>query len=190
MERDGILAMLDAYGRRWKNEAAAVSRFREFVLSHSRCFERGLKVGHVTASAWLVNEAGTHVLLTHHRKLNRWLQLGGHADGDADVLRVAVREAKEESGLTNIVPLGGGIFDIDIHGIPEHRDEPAHDHFDVRFAMMAYGNGVCVAGRESHELRWVAIAGFDGWTVDESLMRMARKWERQLNGKMNTGGTG
>lgn len=178
MERDGFLAMLDTYGRRWKDEAATVGRFRGFVSSQPRCFERGLKVGHVTASAWLVNEAGTHVLLTHHRKLNRWLQLGGHADGDPDVRRVAVREAGEESGLRNVVPLGGGIFDVDIHRIPEHRDEEAHDHFDVRFAMMALGDGDCVVSRESYELRWREIAGFNALTVDESLLRLARKWER------------
>ena len=75
-------------------------RFIDFVESHDDCFERLLQVGHVTASAWVLNPDASKTLLTHHRKLNKWLQLGGHADGDTNVLNVATREVMEESGIS------------------------------------------------------------------------------------------
>jgi hypothetical protein len=81
MHRRGLIGLLEDYGRRHPAESAVVERFLAFVREHERCFERDCFPGHVTGSAWLVNGAGTHVLLTHHKKLGRWLQLGGHADG-------------------------------------------------------------------------------------------------------------
>src|SRR5215510_11521790 len=91
---------------------------RQFVAANPNCFERSLQIGHVTGSAWIVDLDRTHALLTHHRKLNKWLQLGGHADGDPDILRVALREAREESNLDAIRPVSENIFDVDIHVIP------------------------------------------------------------------------
>ena len=84
MHRESILLQLNEYHSRWPTESTATQQLIQFVTSHSACFERSLQVGHVTGSAWVVNQAGTHVLLTHHRKLNKWLQLGGHADGDPE----------------------------------------------------------------------------------------------------------
>ena len=139
-------------------------------------FARERAVGHFTASAWLLHADGMHVLLTHHRKLDRWLQLGGHADGDRDLQRVALKEAEEESGLTGLV-VKTGIFDLDRHWIPEHRDVQAHRHYDVRYVVRATGDAAFVVGDESHALEWRGIAGLvDDETADASLRRMARKW--------------
>jgi 8-oxo-dGTP pyrophosphatase MutT (NUDIX family) len=135
MHRNSLIEQLTAYGVRWPDEVAEVERFLGFVKTYSDCFERSLQLGHVTGSAWVVNDAGTHVLLTHHRKLDRWLQLGGHSDGDSDTVTVAMREIAEESGLVNVELIGEGIFDIDIHEIPERGKEPAHFHFDVRYMI-------------------------------------------------------
>src|SRR5207245_6935322 len=99
-------------------EAAMVGRLRRFVTEHADCFERSLQTGHITGSAWVVDIDRSHALLTHHRKLNKWLQLGGHADGDPDILRVALREAREESSLESIRAVSEAIIDIDIHLIP------------------------------------------------------------------------
>ncbi len=96
-----------------------------FIDSHPDCFERSCQVGHITGSAWIVNRAGDRVLLTHHRKLGRWLQPGGHSDGDPDTLEVALREAREESGL-DVRALDEAIFDLDVHLIPARGHEPAH----------------------------------------------------------------
>ena len=150
--------------------------FRAFALAHRDCFERSCMPGHFTGSAWLVDRAGTRVLLTHHRKLNRWLQLGGHADGDGDLARVARREAEEESGLDELT-VESEIFDIDRHEIPARDNEPAHWHYDVRFVVRATGSDRFAVSDESHALAWREILHVaEDASVDESVRRMARKW--------------
>ncbi|GGA04309.1 NUDIX hydrolase [Dyella caseinilytica] len=139
-------------------------------------FDREHLTGHFTGSAWLVSADGEKVLLTHHRKLNRWLQLGGHADGDSDLAAVALREAHEESGLTGL-RVEPNIFDVDRHWIPERKSEPGHWHHDVRYVVWATLNEAFVVSDESLELAWVSIHQLaDAADTDESLRRMARKW--------------
>ena len=119
---------------------------------------------------------GARVLLTHHRKLGRWLQLGGHADGDTDLARVALREAGEESGLCELIG-ATEIFDLDRHRIGARAGAPAHWHYDVRFVVHARGGERFVVSEESLALAWVPISELAADpTVDESLRRMARKW--------------
>ena len=118
--------------------------------------------------------AGDRVLLAHHRKLGRWLQPGGYSDGDADTLAVALRDAREESGL-DVRALDDAIFDIDVHGIPARGREAAHFHFDVRFLVQAEHDRFRVSD-ESHALAWVLAARLDALTNEESVLRMARKW--------------
>ena len=152
-----------------------IGRFVDFVETESHCFERSLAKGHITGSAWVVNADGTEILLTHHRKLDRWLQLGGHADGDGDVLRVALTEAEEESGLVDFTHIGQGIFDIDIHPIPERKGEPEHLHYDVRYVLRANGSTEYVVSDESHDLRWVKPEEVQTLTTEPSMMRMVEK---------------
>jgi 8-oxo-dGTP pyrophosphatase MutT (NUDIX family) len=150
-------------------------QFLRFARDHVDCCERTLAVGHFTGSAWLVSADGARVLLTHHRKLNRWLQLGGHADGDGDLSAVALREAEEESGLSGLV-MEGGIYDLDRHLIPARGDEPAHWHYDVRFVVRASDETFQVS-EESHSLAWISIADIAAdVSADESMRRMALKW--------------
>lgn len=179
MHRSPLLRALARYRRRYADEAAVIDRFIDFVEAHQQCFSRRLAVGHVTGSAWLVDESGGRVLLTHHRKLDRWLQLGGHSDGDPDTLAVAVREAEEESGLRGLVALSEEIFDLDIHIIPARPGEPEHRHYDVRYALQANGRDDPVVSDESHDLAWVAVADLHNLTDEPSMLRMADKWSRQ-----------
>ena len=117
MHRNDLNARLGEYRSRWPEESETVARFEAFIDSHPDCFERSCPVGHITGSAWIVNRMGGRVLLTHHAKLGRWLQLGGHSDGDPDTLEVALREAREESGL-EVRAVDENIFDLDVHLIP------------------------------------------------------------------------
>lgn len=170
------LAIFDAYALAHADEATVVEWFRAFAQAHADAAERTLSVGHLTGSAWLVSADGRRVLLTHHKKLDRWLQLGGHADGDTDLARVALREAEEESGLRDLV-VEAGIFDLDRHRIPARGAEPEHWHYDVRFVVRATDSEDFVVGEESHALAWRDIAAIArDESADESLRRMARKW--------------
>ena len=174
---DGQRALLMDYRQRWPGEADVVDLFLELLGDAEDPFRRERLAGHFTASAWLVDGEGTHVLLTHHRKLGLWLQLGGHADGEPDFATVAMAEAREESGLPDLSLVDGTIFDLDRHWIPEHNGVPAHWHYDVRFVVRAGGSGEFVVSDESHALAWREIATLpDDAGADASLRRMARKW--------------
>jgi len=176
MHQNPLIQSLQEYQTRWPGESELSQRFIQFLTDHDDCFERELQVGHVTGSAWLVNRAGTHILLTHHKKLNIWVQLGGHADGDSNLLRVSMREAEEESGLSEIVTVSTQIFDIDAHAIPRRGDFPEHIHWDIRYALQASGDETYTVSDESHDLRWVEIATLEEFTQEATLLRMAAKW--------------
>ena len=153
-----------------------VHGFLGFLASAPEVFERTHGPGHFTGSAWLVSADGERVLLTHHRKLGRWLQLGGHADGDRDLARVARREAEEESGLPELV-VEPDIFDLDRHLIPARGNEPAHWHYDVRYVVRATGSEAFAVSEESLELAWRSIRAIaQDPQADESLRRMAQRW--------------
>ena len=150
--------------------------FVEFARTQPDCCERTLAQGHFTGSAWLVSADRQRVLLTHHRKLGRWLQLGGHADGNGDLADVALREAEEESGLAGLRG-EAGVFDLDRHLIPARKNEPEHWHYDVRFVVHAGSNEDFIVGPESHDLAWRVISELvDDEHADESVRRMANKW--------------
>jgi 8-oxo-dGTP pyrophosphatase MutT (NUDIX family) len=175
MTREALLAQLDAYRADDVYEAKMADRLRVFVAAYPDCFERSLTIGHVTGSAFVVDLERRHTLLTHHGKLDRWLQLGGHADGDSHVLRVALREAAEESGLAGVRPVHEQIFDIDIHLIPARGAEAAHDHYDVRFLLEADRAAPLRITSESKALEWVALDRVAELTQEESMLRMVRK---------------
>ena len=176
MHRRHLLDKLAAYRPGDATDERTRALIRAFINQHQNCFESTLPVGHLTGAAWLVNRAGTHVLLTHHRQLDKWLQLGGHADGNPDILAVALREAREESGLENIVPVTTEIFDLDVHPIPARGDVPRHDHYDIRFLCRTTGNESYRVSDESHDLAWVARADVAKLNPDPSVLRMHRKW--------------
>lgn len=176
MHRHPLLSLISNYRRHHPDETEVIDRLTAFVDTHVNCFDRQLAIGHVTGSAWLVNRAGTSVLLTHHRKLDKWLQLGGHADGHSDVLSVALREAFEESGLEALTPISKEIFDLDIHRIPERGREKAHNHYDIRFALQAQGSERFKVSEESHALSWILLGQLEKIAPDRSIQRMQGKW--------------
>ena len=175
MQNGDMRDELEAYATRWPMEAEVVDEFMALLQDDVDPYVRARTSGHFTASAWLVDRSGTRVLLTHHRKLGRWLQLGGHADGDRDLGQVALREATEESGLPGLT-LDPALFDLDRHWIPERADVPGHWHYDARYVVRAGEVEGFVVSEESLALGWRDIdALVDDPSVDESMRRMARK---------------
>jgi 8-oxo-dGTP pyrophosphatase MutT (NUDIX family) len=175
MHRALLLGRLDRHCPFDEHEAAMTARLRLFVEEHEECFERSLLVGHITGSSWIVDRTRGFALLTHHRKLHKWLQLGGHSDGDPDTLRVAMREAREESGLTSVRAVSEDIFDVDIHAIPARGSEPEHFHYDVRFLLEADSAEPLTVSSESKSLAWVEMARVAELNSERSVMRMVAK---------------
>lgn len=171
-----VLGLLQGHVWSDPDDREATGMFQAFAAEHLDCCERTLAGGHFTGSAWLVSADGCRVLLTHHRKLDRWLQLGGHADGDGDLAAVALREAEEESGLSGL-SVEPQPFDLDRHFIPARGNEEGHWHYDVRFVVRASDTEAFVASEESHALAWRRIDAIAGDPeADGSLRRMAGKW--------------
>ena len=175
MHRALLLHLIESYKIKYLAETETVSKYKDFVIANENCFERSLLEGHITCGAWILDGAGTKTLLTHHRKLNRWLQLGGHADGDHDVHRVAAKEAQEESGISTLELVSKDIFDIDIHQIPPRGDVPAHFHYDARFLFRTTDNEKYEVSNESIDLAWVKIDEIKKYSSEESIVRMVEK---------------
>jgi len=153
----------------------ARARDRDFVLGwladHPDALLRTCLEGHLTASALVVDAAGARVLLTLHRKLGRWLQLGGHCDGDGNLGSAALREAREESGIAGLV-LDARPLDVDVHRIPARPGEPEHWHLDTRFLVRAPRDAVAVLSEESRALRWLAPGAPEVLGSDDSVRRL------------------
>lgn len=163
------------------HEAQMVLRLQHFLDStcNQDPFARELagaapEHGHVTGSAWIINKAHTECIMLHHAKLGKWVQPGGHCDGDANVMAVAQREAEEETGL-HVTALQNGIFDVDIHEIPEYWNTPAHLHFDVRYLFMADQEQPIVSNHESRAVRWTSLDEALLLSGEETVARMVRK---------------
>ena len=175
MHRALLLRLFESYQIKYPAEIETISRYKGFVTANKNCFERSLLEGHITCGAWILDGSGKKTLLTHHRKLERWMQLGGHADGDYDVHRVAAKEAHEESGISTLELVSKEIFDIDIHQIPARGDVPKHFHYDARFLFRTTDNEKYEVSNESIDLAWVNIDEIDEFSSEESILRMVKK---------------
>ncbi|MBL7845969.1 MAG: NUDIX hydrolase [Cyclobacteriaceae bacterium] len=169
--------LLQKYLDSYSHERVIAERYLS-LLRHPDAYLRTHLPGHITGSAFIVSEDMSKTLLVHHAKLNRWLQPGGHADGDTDVQGVARREANEETGVMRLELLGTGIYDLDIHLIPARKDFPSHDHYDVRFLFSASEHDPLVVSEESHDVRWVALDELERYNPEISLLRMRDKLPR------------
>ncbi|MFS4580094.1 NUDIX hydrolase [Phaeobacter sp. C3_T13_0] len=152
-------------------------RLTAFCAAEAKAFERDPATGHVTGSAFVLSPDLKSVLLTHHAKLDRWLQLGGHCDGIADACFTAWKEAYEESGLIRISLLSDKVFDIDIHEIPANTREDAHLHYDVRYLFRAEA-GEIRASAESKALAWVPLVELSKYSSADSVLVLQDKIDR------------
>ncbi len=190
MHRDDLIRQLHHYQAESIVDRLNASVILAFVLLNRSCFnaehpptrgdEKDDQMGHITGSAWLLSPDRRKVLLTYHKKLNKWLQLGGHSDGCPNVLETALREAREESGIANVQPLSNEVFDVDVHKIPGTATRPEHLHYDVRYILISPDTEEFVTSEESHELKWVSFEDVSQYSTEESVLRMVRKWQKNF----------
>lgn len=176
-DRSRFKRSLQSYQPEFEVERAFKEAMLE-LLNYPNCFERSLLHAHFTGSAWVVNQDLSKALLTHHAKLDKWLQLGGHADGMENIAEVAKKELQEESGLRNFKLFDDQIFDLDIHTIPERKGVPEHEHFDVRYLFLTDEKEALSINHESKEMAWVPLSSIAQLcNKNDSIMRMIKKTE-------------
>ena len=174
--RHNLLESLAKYPVSGAEESLLRDEFAALVATDPQACERHRLQGHLTGSAWLVSSDGRQALLMHHRKLDRWLQPGGHADGDWDLASVALREAREETGLPDL-QVERAIFDLDKHRIPARGPVPEHWHYDIRFVVHATGSLDFYGNVESFALQWFDVGELArDERLEVSIRRMAQRW--------------
>jgi 8-oxo-dGTP pyrophosphatase MutT (NUDIX family) len=180
MRRRRLLAQLERYRPADALEARHQAAIVELVAGAEDAFARThFAPGHITASCFIVD--GDKLLLHHHRRLNRWLQMGGHVEADEDPASAALREGAEESGLNDLAFALDGIFDLDVHVIPAAKGEPEHRHFDVRYvARTATPHAVAIDRNESNELAWVPLADAVAMMNEAASSRVIQKIRSRL----------
>ncbi|MAM64160.1 MAG: NUDIX hydrolase [Candidatus Marinimicrobia bacterium] len=173
--------LIENYCVRYPVEKTAQS-ILSFLQADKNPFSRKNQHGHFTGSAWIVNPDKSKILMTHHKKIGKWLQLGGHADDEEDLLKVSLREAKEESGLNNFVILSKEIFDMDIHEVPSIGSEPKHLHYDIRFLLEANPEESIIVSDESYDVAWIELDKIQQINSEDSIIRMVKKTKTLYQG--------
>ena len=172
---------LSAHASADENEARDVRFVLAFLDAHpGDAHLRAQPEGHLTGSGFVLDAARAHVLLLHHGRLNRWLQPGGHGEGELEPRGIALREIAEETGLgaADLTPFPDeGLLDVDVHGIPARPGEPAHWHLDLRYGFVAREGAQPRLSHESRALRWVPLEDLPA-DADPSMRRAVQKLAR------------
>lgn len=172
-----------SYDPTWDVEyqRSCLAKMRELVSSSQNYLLRENHFAHFTASAMVVSKDFKRVVLLHHKKLEKWLQPGGHADGQADLAQVALKEASEETGIEGLRLFSSShgvvALDLDIHEIPARKTDPQHYHYDVRFLIEATNSEKLVINHESNDLKWLTFEEVRKQTNERSVIRMLDKIE-------------
>lgn len=147
-------------------------KFIEFIEDNPDAYLRSNLQGHLTASVFAVDE--DKILLIHHKKLDKWLQPGGHCDGNPDTLEVALKELWEETGIL-VEAEQQEVIDLDIHLIPERKDVPAHYHYDVRYLVKADSKAPIIQNHETNEILWIPFSEIENYTSEDSILRVIER---------------
>ncbi|MEU6060040.1 NUDIX hydrolase [Streptomyces sp. NPDC047097] len=175
---DDATLVLKAYEGRGEHQSALRQAYLDHLAAHPDALWKACDSGHLTASALVVDPERGRVLLTLHRKLGRWLQMGGHCEpGDASLAAAALREATEESGVSGLALLPGGPLRLDRHTIPA----PCHWHLDVQYAAIAPPDAVAAISDESLDLRWFGYQEV-AEVADDSVVRLVAAARAALAG--------
>lgn len=178
-----LTPLLARYAPADSREAESLARILRLLAAPADPFSRDNPEGHITGSAVVARPGGSAFLLILHRKLGRWLQPGGHTEeSDDSVLATALREAREETGLTRFdVPPEDAILDVDVHPIPARGRDPAHFHFDIRYLFVtAEAHDRSAAEDPARPMRWATFEEALASGVDDSLARALDKARAQL----------
>lgn len=147
------------------------ARVLDLIEDHDDIAVRTCRPGHLTGSAFVIDPLTGRALLLFHKKLQRWLQPGGHADGDTNLANVALREAMEETGIDDLMVVIPAI-DVDVHRVDPPKED-AHLHLDVRFLVLAPPGSLAISNHESEDIRWVERDDLAKYDLDEGTVRMA-----------------
>lgn len=171
----------------FEEQKEVVELFEDFLKNNSDAYERSNQKGHITASGFVLSTDKKALLMTYHAKLNKWLQLGGHADGHCVAHEVAYKECEEESGLTSLsffsldtkngIPL---IFDLDRHLIPARKNEEAHFHYDIRYLLLADKEESFKITKESLDLKWIPLDEITIYNQELAILRPLKKIQQLL----------
>lgn len=169
-----LLDRLEQYKPADEDERISRDMSVQFIHTYRQAFDPTLRYGHITASALLLNQDKTKFLLMRHTKLNKWVQVGGHCDGNRDVLAVALKEAAEESGIPLLEPITKALFDVEVYQVKQTFMEPEHYHYDMRFLLKTVESDTLIKNHEAQELRWFS---FDEHLppLDHALLRLIEK---------------
>jgi len=179
---ESLAAYQNTWFEKWPNpfqeDKKIVERFQTLFLKTDSPFSRDQFPGHLTGSCFLLDPSHGKILLLHHKKLEKWLQMGGHCDGECEMAQVALREAEEESGCKDLSLLLFDIIDLDIHLIPERKNEPEHFHYDVRYLGICHSpEKIQLAEEESNDLAWFPFDKAFQMAKEPSMHRVFRKVE-------------
>ena len=172
IERSELIRLLTSYSPVDADEQRyRIEMLDRAAVAHDPFNRQDYAPGHFTASAFVIHPDGDRVLVIHHGKIGIWVQPGGHVDPDDErLLTAAAREATEETGVTDLTPIGDGLVDVDIHVFPEGSGQPRHLHFDLRFGFVA-GSGDLAITPEVRDCRWVTPRELIALGVDRSVLR-------------------
>lgn len=181
--RAKVIELLDQFETDDHREIADIKKIKELVEQHENIFVRDCLSSHLTGSALVVNPKTKKILLHNHKKLNKWLQFGGHADGETDLAKVAMKEAEEESGLTDLSFYAQQPLDIEVQVIPKKNDIPEHLHLDFRYLI--FTNAEELPTPEEHESQDLKFLDFQeayelGDKLDYALVRLIKKAEKLI----------
>lgn len=174
---EAVQALLERYVPRDADETSQLAEFKSLLGHGEAAFYRShFNPGHFTASAFVTSPDRRELLLIHHRKLQRWLQPGGHFEqDDPNPLAAALREVEEEVGIEkHRLEISDALFDIDLHRIPANPKEPAHHHFDLRFLFVCRSREFA-HGDEVTDARWWPVERIREADHDRSLRRAVGK---------------
>lgn len=181
--REQVIKLLNDFRPSDDLELQDVERIKQLVVKHNNIFVRDCLEAHLTGSALVLNPKTKKVLLHNHKKLNKWLQFGGHADGETDLSVVAMKEAEEESGLSNLEFYSTNPIDIEVQVIPEKKGVPEHLHLDFRYLIFTNEEKLPKPkDNESQDLKFMSFEEVNQVSekLDYALIRLIKKAEKVI----------